>query len=197
MLITNRNSEKFFADHFFSASSTFSENRLGSDAACQKSLAQVLENNLYNNAHHFDEYADVSTLHERIRLAALAFMSRCHLKKVQKRRRHKILRKALGEQKHQDVCDLVKAIQDLRAQGAQSFRCTTNSETKLVIPGQRTMPSAVRNLFFNTQIVVATENTPLDQIELEEWDAMIDQARANIEAFQEWSGLQTTYAATW
>jgi hypothetical protein len=200
MLTINRNSEKFFyrPPHltFFSAFSTLSENRLGNDAGCRKSLAQILEKNLYNNARYFEEYADVSTLHERIRLAALAFVSRRHLKKVQKRSRRRILHKVLGEQKYQEVCDLLKSIQDLRAQGAQSFRCTTCCETKLVIPGQQTMPSAVRNLFFNTKIVVATENAPLHQIELKKWDALIEQARANIEAFQEWSGLQTTYYAT-
>lgn len=191
-LTTNRNFGEIFCrpPHltFFSASSTLSENRLGDDAACRKSLAQVLEKNLYNNAHRFEEYADVSTLHERIRLAALGFVSR-HLKQVQKRRRRQILHKALGEQKYQEVCDLVRSIQDLRAQGAQSFRCTTSCETKLVIPGQRAMPPAVRNLFFSTKIITATEKIPLDQIELEKWDALIEQARANIEAFQEWSGL--------
>lgn len=182
--------------HIFSASSILSESRLGNDAACRKSLAQILEKNLYNNAHHFEEYADVSTLNERIRLAALAFVSRRHLKKDQKSNRHQILLKALGEKKYQEVCGLVKSIQDLRVQGAQSLLCTTRCETKLVIPGQRTMPSAVRNLFFDTKIVKATEKTPLDQIELEKWDALIEQARANIEAFQEWSGLQSTYYAT-
>jgi hypothetical protein len=58
------------------------------------------------------------------------------------------------------------------------------------------MPPAVRNLFFSTQLIVATENIPLNRIELEKWDTMIEQARGNIEAFQKWSGLQTKYYAS-
>jgi hypothetical protein len=179
--------------HFSPFLQPFSEARLDNNSSSRKALAQLLEKNLFNNAHHFEQYADVSTLDSRIRLAALACLSRCRVKKIQKRSRRQTLYKTLGEAKYQEVCDLVNAIQDLRAQLAESLRCKTRCETRLVILGQQAMPPAVRNLFFSTQLIVATENIPLNRIELEKWDTMIEQARGNIEAFQKWSGLQTKY----
>lgn len=181
--------------HFSPFLQRFSEARLDNNSSSRKALAQLLEKNLFNNAHDFEQYADVSTLDSRIRLAALACLSRCRVKKIQKRSRRQTLYKTLGEAKYQEVCDLVEAIQDLRAQVAESLRCN-RCKTRLVILGQQAMPPAVRNFFFSTQLVVATENTPLDRIEPEKWDTMIEQARGNIEAFQEWSGLHTKYYAS-
>ena len=174
----------------------FSEERFDNNSSSRKTLAQLLEKDLYNNAHDIEQYEDLSTLDSRIRLAALACLSRVRVKKIQKFSRRQTLHNTLGEAKYQEVCNLVKAIQDLRSQVAESLRCTTKCETRLTTLGKQTMPPAVRNLFFNTQLIIATENTPLDRIELEKWDTMIEQARGNILAFQEWSGLRTKYYAT-
>lgn len=57
------------------------------------------------------------------------------------------------------------------------------------IPGQRVMPSEVRNLFFETKLIDAAENTPLDKISSLDWDVLVANAQANIKAFHEWSGL--------
>lgn len=147
---------------------------------------------MFHNAPTFEIYADVATLDSRIRLAAIALVSRQRLKKAQEKKdRRQALQKALGETKYQQVCDTVKAVQDLRLRGAASCRCTTTccQAKKMSIPGQRVMPSAVRNLFFETELIDAAETTPLDKIPTLDWDTMISQARANMKAFEEWSGM--------
>lgn len=187
------------ASHFPRNSPNCSEERLDPNEPRRFCLAKKLEALLFHNAPTFEIYADVETLDSRIRLAAIALVSRQRLKKAQEKKdRHQALIKALGEDKYQEVCDTVKAVQDLRLRGAASCRCTATVCQKQIkpIPGQRVMPTAVRNFFFETNLIDAAENTPLDKVSSLDWDDMVSQARENMSAFQEWSGLSTTTTAT-
>ena len=171
--------------------SYYREEKLDAAATSRVKLAQSLEKYLYKNAPSFEAYSDKSTVDMRLRLVAVALLSR-------RRDHHKISRRralqtALGNPKYQQVCDLVKAVQDLRLRGAPSCRCTTACCKKIDIPGQRVMPPAVRSLFFHTDIVEAATTTPVEQAPFLQWDAMIHQARDNIQAYQDWSGLKTKY----
>lgn len=169
-----------------------SEERLDQNETKRKCLAQKLEALLFHNAPSFEVYADTDTLDSRIRLAAIALVSRQRLRKAhEKKDRRQALIKALGNEKYQEVCDTVKQVQDLRLRGAASCRCTTTCCRKPIkpIPGQRVMPSAVRNLFFETKLIDATENTPVDKISSLDWEGMMAEAERNMKAFREWSGL--------
>ena len=157
-------------------------------------LAKKLEALLFHNAPCFEVYADESTIDSRIRLAAIALVSRQRLRKAQEKKdQRQALMKALGEDMYHQVCDTVRAVQDLRLRGAASCRCTTTCcQKKIHIPGQRVMPPPVRNLFFETNLIDAAENTPLDKISSVDWKSMVVEAQENMKAFHKWSGMPNT-----
>lgn len=169
-----------------------SESRLDhDDVKCRKVLATAMEKRLYDNAPSFEEYADMSTLNSRLRVAAMSILSRRQLKKRSKESRQVILEAKLGKSMYERLCSLVKAVLDLRSQVGASLGCRTCCETNLDIPAGEKMPSAVRNLFYHTQLVESFRSSPIELLHCLDWGVMIEQARNIVEDFQEWSGLHT------
>jgi len=166
-------------------------------------LAKALENHLYRRAPNFKAYADKSTLNSRLRVLTLAVLRR-RLKNKSKttpktmgENRLIAIKKSVGDtEKYSKICQLANKVRSLRLQHCATA-CGSCQRTGGVCPmasaqserfvqaGSK-IPPPVRNLFFDTPLLVALEKTPLDRISEFDWDESMKNTEQIIETYQEW-----------
>lgn len=152
-------------------------------------LAKVLEQHLYKTAPSFREYADLDSLKSRIRLVTVSLLRR-RLKKRQQPTRDESLQQVLGVDRFNQVKNLVCEVKMLRlerlaSECSSSFCCRQKRRdyTTLSSKSQETISWPLRCLFFKTTLVEAFESAPVNRIAELNWDAMMEEARLNIQSY--------------
>jgi hypothetical protein len=175
------------------------EERLhGDDQKSKECLAHALEKHLYTRASGFEEYSDVSTLDERLRRITEALVRRRLQKQKQKTQVSPdvALRRAIGEEKHQLVHELIDEVHRLRL-----TRCSSCCASRMGscprdvppgLPAQQVMPLPIRDLFFRTDLLDAVSSTSVERIPFVDWDVKIQQTRDVVLAYKEWIQSQTS-----
>jgi hypothetical protein len=157
-------------------------------------LAHVLEQHLYKTAPSFRDYADLKTLKSRIRLITVTLLRR-RLRKRQKPTRDESLHQVLGKERFFQVKDLVSEVKRLRlerlASECSGFGCRQKrrDDTCVRTPSsksQETISWPMRCLFFKTTLVEAFESAPVNRIGELNWDAMMEEARFNVQSYIRW-----------
>jgi hypothetical protein len=165
-------------------------------------LAKALENHLYKRSPTFKAYADKSTLNTRLRVVTTAVLKR-RLSKKSKSQTHAqmvgsrpiAIQKIVGDStKYANICHLANQVRSLRLQhcekacgSCQMGVCSINRNQEHLIRAGTKVPKAVRDLFFDTPILVALEKTPLNLIPELDWDEVIKSTVQIMNAYQEWS----------
>jgi hypothetical protein len=155
-------------------------------------LAEALEQHLYKTAPSFREYADCQTLNSRIRFVTVALLRR-RAKKNQNLTRGDVLKQILGKERCLEATKLVQDVKMMRL-GRLAICCPKYKAGLRSISGgkndsfeaQEAIPVPVRSLFFNTALVQAFETTPVERIPLINWDTMMEEARFNVQNYNEW-----------
>ena len=156
-------------------------------------LAQTLEQLLFKTAPSFREYADTKTLKSRIRLLTVSLLRR-RMKKRHVQTRGEALRAALGVERLVEVTELVHTVKQLRlvrtSWGCRRCEndalCILPKENASSFTPQEQVPPPVRSLFFETALVQAFDNAPVERVLQLDWETMIDQARYNIRRYNSW-----------
>lgn len=167
-----------------------------SDDSPVPTLAKALEQHLYKTAPSFREYADSKTLNSRLRLVTVALMAR-RRKQQQKLSRTDMLQQVLGEERFQEAAQLSKQVRMLRLQRLvrdcpkckQDGTCPIDGgslSNNVPFTAQGTVPEPVQALFFKTELVQAFDTTPAELIRMINWEDLLDEARSNMERYQEW-----------
>lgn len=165
-------------------------------------LAKALENHLYKRSPTFKAYADKSTLNTRLRVVTSAVLKRRLSKKSKSQTRTKMMgsrpiaiKKMVGDAtKYAKICHLANQVRSLRLQhcakacgSCQVGVCSINRNQEHLIQAGTKVPTAVRELFFDTPLLVALEKTPLNLIPELDWDEVMKSTTLIMNAYQEWS----------
>lgn len=178
----------------------------GSSAAHCTAVACVVERHLLKQAESFDEYADKETLETRLRYLLSQLLRRrlqqqakaggsqrarpsssnqpnCNVSNMR-------LKCALGSQ-FTEAMKVLREIQTLKlrqaSMGCASDECRRQVCGRLPLPAN--MPSPVRSLFFETDLVPAiaqAANLDKGRAATVNWSALIHQAKRNIDCYKEW-----------
>jgi hypothetical protein len=90
------------------------------------------------------------------------------------------------------VCQVVENIRRLR----MSFALPLPVEQQKTYDGGRKLPMEVRDLFFNTTLLSAIDNLPMEQFSTLDWYAMLRQAETHMQAFHRYRHEQQQRRAT-
>ena len=106
--------------------------------------------------------------------------------------RSRALRGCLGKVRYARLQSLLLQIQNLGV--AHSFcggsSCSTNNNNNITLPGHTKAPQPIRQLFFQTRLVPAVNQTPVAQlacITTSQWDGWLDEAERHIRGYHVWS----------
>ena len=153
-------------------------------------FAQAIEKHLFRTATSLKAYADPSTINSRLRLVCVALQRR-RLQKTQKLQRSSVMKQALGDARYDETMNLLAQIRDLKVEfvSQSCSKCTMKggcerADTRL--QAQRVVPERIRRLFFNTRLVTVVDAASMDQLLNQDWDALIEQALANVHFYQSW-----------
>jgi len=155
-------------------------------------LAQAFEERLYKTTPSFREHTDSKTLSSRIRLVTVALLRR-RAKKNHKLTRGHVLKQVLGEERCLEAAELVQEVKLLRLQRlardcpkCKDEACSISNGKNPPFEPQESIPVPIRSLFFNTALVQAFETTPTERIPQLDWDTMMEEARLNVQTYEEW-----------
>ena len=104
-----------------------------------------------------------------------------------------MLKKVLGEERCLEAAELVQEVKLLRlkrlARNCPGYKgkpgCISDGKNP-PLEKQESVPAPMRSLFFNTALVQAFETTPTERIPQLDWDTMMEEARLNVQTYEEW-----------
>lgn len=100
------------------------------------------------------------------------------------------LQKLLGQDKFKEATDLAREIESIRLQraslGCTQKECKIVNETLQELPGT-TIPSPVKQLFFNNRLYDVLLYTPLETLSELDLDGLIESAKEDLREYRDWS----------
>lgn len=170
-------------------------------------MATTLEQHLFNMAPTLQDYSNVQTLELRLKIV----LQRLRRKKQQGNHHRRpvrspsstpskvssgnisLLKQQLGDGRYHQVQQLIQTIQREKQQlvGATCTNCRMkDKDNSLLLPGATSFgsefPPPVKNLFFQTPLIGQWERHLKNGARIISWEPLIQQAQANLEAFQQW-----------
>lgn len=132
----------------------------------------------------------------------LASLLRRRMQKAQKISRKDVLRQHLGEGGYRTVEQLVHEVKTLRLErlSRDCAKCQRDGVCP-IRPGRNNpsfagvVPVPVRALFFNTSLVQSFVSASIEKIPDLQWEAMIEEARINIQQYQDWESESSDFDA--
>jgi hypothetical protein len=176
-------------------------------------MVTLLEHHLFQMAPTLADYANVRTLELRLKIALPR--ARASLRKQQQhpnqrrkqQQNRQSLQQSLGEERFQQVDDLVQTIRYERAElvGASCAKCQfiRRQEGKPELVGAASFgtefPAPVKHLFFASPLVALWDKALLQRQQHQQllvgandsstttnWEPLMEQAQTNLQAFYEW-----------
>jgi hypothetical protein len=144
--------------------------------------ARVIEQMLFRQAKSLSDFTDRSTLDSRIRVLMTILLQRRMCKDSQ-RNRTQILQQLMGRTRYQQAAHLVHEIRQAKTARVAQLHCQQFCGAGF----DHTIPSPVRNLFFQTSLMAAFEKYPMERLNRVDWRALMEQAEENLRVYKDYA----------